>query len=84
MNLALALKVAEVIGLILGTLAFALLTYWKAKERALTKNKGLEANPERCEKHENSINDINMKLVGIGKDIQNIKDDIAEIKGRLP
>ena len=77
MNLALILKIAEVIGLILGTLAFALLTYWKAKERALTKDKGLEANPERCEQHA-------IRLAVIEERLERIETDIAEIKGKKP
>jgi len=77
MNLAPALKIAEVIGIILGTLAFALLTYWKAKERALSKEKGLDANPERCEQH-------SVRLSVIEQRLERIEKDIEEIKGRLP
>ena len=82
MNLALVLEIAKIVGILLGTIAFALTAYWKMKEKALTRDKGLDANPERCEKHENAINDIKLELVGIGRDIQNIKDDIAEIKAK--
>jgi len=84
MNLALALKVAEVIGILLGTIAFALMTYSRLKEKAFTRARGLDENPLRCDQHERSINEINMAIVGISKDIQNIRDDIAELKGKRP
>jgi len=77
MNLALALKVAEVIGILLGAIAFALITYWRMKERALSKEKGLDANPERCEQH-------SIKLAVIEGRLERIERDIEEIKGRLP
>lgn len=83
MNIALILKIAEIIGTVLGTLAFALMTYWRAKERIFIKSRGLEDNPLRCDQHETSINNINLAIVGIYKDIQNIKENITEIKGKL-
>jgi len=82
MNLALALKIAEVIGILLGAAAFGLMTYWRMKEKAFIRARGLDENPMRCDQHERSINQINMAIVGISRDIQNIKDDIEELKGR--
>lgn len=84
MNLPLVLEIAKIIGILLGTIAFALTAYWKMKEKAFTRARGLDENPLRCDQHEKAINSINMAIVGIGKDIQNMKDDIAEIKGKKP
>jgi hypothetical protein len=84
MNLPLALKIAEVVGILLGATAFALVNYWRMKEKAFTRARGLDENPVRCDQHEQAINSINMAIVGIGKDIQNMKDDIAELKGKRP
>lgn len=52
MNAGILLKIAEVVGTVLGASAFALITYWKMREKRLLKEKGLADNPERCGKHE--------------------------------
>jgi hypothetical protein len=58
MNLSLAIKIAETIGILLGIAAFALITYWKLKERVKEKEHGLESNPERCGRHEVRLDNI--------------------------
>lgn len=52
MNAAALLKIAEYAGTALGVIAFALVTYWRLREKRLAKEHGLEANPERCTQHE--------------------------------
>jgi hypothetical protein len=84
MDIALILKIAEVIGTVLGITAFALVTYWRLKERALVKEHNLLGNPERCKDHDDRLRDLEKACVGLCKDIENIKEDIAEIKRRLP
>ncbi|MCJ7828619.1 MAG: hypothetical protein MUP81_02630 [Dehalococcoidia bacterium] len=77
MNLPLVLEIAKIIGILLGTIAFALTAYWKMKEKALTRDKGLDANPERCEQHA-------IRLAVIEERLERIETDIAEIKGKKP
>lgn len=51
MNISLILKIAEIVGTALGVLAFALVTYWRMKEKRLEERMGLIENPERCGEH---------------------------------
>lgn len=62
MNAGLLLKIAEVVGTVLGALAFALVTYWKMRERKLIKEKGLADNPERCGQHEARLNALEDRI----------------------
>lgn len=62
MSAGLLLKVVEVAGTVLGTLAFALVTYWKMRERKLIKEKGLADNPERCGQHEARLNALEERI----------------------
>jgi uncharacterized protein YaeQ len=78
------LSLVEIANALATLVLVAILAWIKYREKRLTRAAGLGSNPERCEKHENSINEINMKLVGIGRDIQNMRDDISEIRGKLP
>jgi hypothetical protein len=77
------LKAAEILGILMGAAAFALVTYWRLREKALAARHGLGDNPERCKDHENRLRDMEKACVGIAKDIENIKDDLNEIKRRL-
>ena len=58
MTLTSILKVAEILGILLGATAFALVTYWKLKERVKEKEHGLETNPERCGRHEERLDQL--------------------------
>ena len=62
MSLAVIVKIAEVVGITLGTIAFALMTYWKLKERAIMKEHGLEDNPERCGRHEEQLKSLSGRI----------------------
>ena len=76
MSLAALVKIAETVGIILGAIGFALVTYWKLKEKAFTRVQGLSDNPERCKDHEDRLRDIE-------KDIGEIKGDIKAIKVKM-
>ena len=52
------LEIAKALGIILGAVAFGLLTYWRLKERALREELGLKANPERCGRHEERLDQL--------------------------
>ena len=77
------LEAAKMLGILLGAVAFALVTYWRLREKTLAKEHGLGDNPERCKDHENRLRDMEKACVGIAKDIENIKEDLNEIKRRL-
>lgn len=64
-------------GGIAGGFALVWRIYDSIKERRLTRQYGLDDNPGRCRDHD-------LAIVGLQKDIESIKEDIREIKGRLP
>ena len=76
MNIAVAIKIAEIIGIALGIMAFALVTYWKLRERSLARERGLDENPQRCEQHQTAIAVIEERLDTIEEDIKEIKDKL--------
>ena len=51
--------------------------YDGVKEKMLTKRYELGENPERCREHD-------LAIVGLQKDIESIKEDINEIRKKLP
>lgn len=73
MTLSSLIKVAEIVGIVLGAAAFALVTYWKMKDKALTKERGLMDNPERCKDHEDRLRAIEGRLATISTNIVLIK-----------
>lgn len=51
MNGPLVLELAKIIGAIVGFAAGVLVTYWRIRERRITREFGLAENPERCGDH---------------------------------
>lgn len=83
MNLALALKIAEIIGILLGTIAFALVTYWRLKEKVLSKEHGMLDNPERCRDHEERLRKIETIAIKLDAKVEGMKEDVDGIIRKL-
>jgi hypothetical protein len=83
MTLTSILKVAEILGILLGATAFALVTYWRLREKTLAREHGMSDNPERCKDHEDRLRRIEEVATRLDEKVSRIEDDVAEIKGRI-
>lgn len=78
-----ALSSGMIVDIVIGAAALSsgvYLGYKKLRETRLTRNKGLDPNPERCAKHEDRIGDLEKSCATYQADIGHIKGDISEIK----
>jgi ERCC4-related helicase len=80
MNLSVLLKIAEYAGTALGVLAFALVTYWRMREKKMERERGLDSNPERCGQHEARLDKIEDRL---REECDSNRDDHARIFTQL-
>ena len=69
------LKIAEIAGTVLGTIAFGLLSYWKLRDKRMRRELQISDNPTLCGDHAKRIAEI-------GRDVENIKEDIRELTDR--
>jgi len=74
-------KIAEWTALAVGVVAGGFLGWKEWRERKFRSDKGLAANPTRCDDHETRLRHVEAACLYMGPQITNIESDITEIKG---
>ncbi len=80
MNAALLLKVAEVVGTVLGAVAFALMTYWRLRDKRMRRELHIGDNPTECGAHAARLEDLEKDVEDL---VKTNREDHRIIYGKL-